>query len=87
MTEKGKFYLKAWIVIIVLGAVITSLTGCAMPMKHAYKTEADWQREFYKCRNEAVQYAHQMGATANPMIIGPEARECMRINNGWEYDL
>ncbi len=68
---------------LLITLMVLLLTGCAGPLIHPTKGEAEGKKDWYMCEQEAVAYGSHMGTPSNPLVIGPRIRECMKMKYGW----
>lgn len=78
-----------WLGPILLGALFVALvlllSACGTVPTY-YKdgtTQEQFNKDLYDCQQAAAQYAANMGAPANPLVIGPEVQECMTRKHGY----
>ena len=60
------------------------MVGCATTFTHPTKTQADFEQDKYECERIAVQYAADMGAEGNPLIISEQMSRCLQLKYGWQ---
>ena len=61
-----------------------ALSSCATTeFYRADKTQAQAEKDYYDCKQQATAYANNVGTPGHPFIVGTAIRECMTAN-GYE---